>query len=289
MDINKLSPYIRVALDSIIKPPWHLAERVIFDYELLYLKEGEALVTIEEEQYHGRPGDIFLFKPKQRHSIQMVNDQVFRQPHIHFDFFYQADSPQVKVSFKPLDQMKEEEMRLFRKDYTGDFGVPLSGKLNLQRVDYFEKMLFEIIQEHQMKLPYWELNAKGLFIRLWTYIIREIYWNTNSMVYSSMELLNRIKDYLQYHVKRNVSLDELVGEFKMSKYHLIRLFKKAFGMTPIHYHQLLRIEKAKELIQFTDSSFSKISDELGYESINAFSRAFRNVESVPPSFYRKRR
>ena len=40
MDINYLSPYIRVAMDSTINPPWKLPERVIFDYELLFVKEG---------------------------------------------------------------------------------------------------------------------------------------------------------------------------------------------------------------------------------------------------------
>jgi hypothetical protein len=61
MDLKYFSPYIRVAMDSIIGAPWHLKERVIFDHELLYIKEGKVLITVEEKEYIGIPGDIFLF------------------------------------------------------------------------------------------------------------------------------------------------------------------------------------------------------------------------------------
>jgi AraC-like DNA-binding protein len=288
MDISCISPYIRIAMDSTIPAKGQIAERVIFDYELVYVKEGEAIITIGQERYPGLPGDIFLFKPGQLHSIRVVGEHPLRQPHIHFDLFHQADSPKVKVSFKPMEQMTEEEMKLFRVDVTDSFLEQFPGKIGIRKVDYFEKMFFEIIHEFQRKLPFYETSVKGLFIELWTYLLREIHWSRHPVMYSTMEELFGIKDYLKHHGSRGVSLDELAREFRISKYHLIRLFKRAFGMTPIQYHQLLRIEKAKEMIQFTDTGFSEIADAFGYDSINAFSRAFRNVEGVPPSFYRRR-
>jgi AraC-like DNA-binding protein len=288
MDINNLSPYIRIAMDSIISTPWHLTERVIFDYELLYVKEGEVIVTVEEASYHGKPGDIFLFKPKQRHSIKTVGETPFRQPHIHFDLNYETDSPKVKISFKPIELMNEAELGQFRKDVADNFPIQLPSKISVRKIDYFEKLLFEIIHEYNMKLPFYEISVKGMFIKLLIYLMREIYWSNNPTVYSYMEELSVVKEYLDCNYNRPVTLEELVEEFKISKYHLIRLFKRAFGMTPIQYHQLLRIEKVKQMIQFTDASFVKIAEKFGYESINAFSRAFKNLEGVPPSYYRKK-
>lgn len=288
MDIHNISPYIRVALDSIIPQPWQLNERVIFDYELLYVKEGEIQVTIEDENYSGKPGDIFFFRPKQRHSISVQGNKPFRQPHIHFDFFSQPDSPKVKISFKPLAQMSDSEMTLFREDVADKFGIKFPGKINIRKVDYFEKMLFDIIYEYNTKLPFYETSVKGMMIRLLTYLMREIYWSNNPTVYSNMEELRDIKEYLDCNFRRVVSLEELVDQFNMSKYHLIRHFKRAFGMTPIQYHQLLRIEKVKEMIQYTNLSIGRIAEEFGFDSINTFSRAFKSLEGVPPSYYRKR-
>ena len=56
------------------------------DYELLYLMEGQLLVTVEDEVYYGKAGDYFFFKPVARHTIQkIIGSTHIRQPHVHFD------------------------------------------------------------------------------------------------------------------------------------------------------------------------------------------------------------
>lgn len=287
-DINYISPYIRVAIDSVINPPWKLDERVIFDYELLYIKDGEVEITIEDRCYKGKQGDIFLFKPKISHSIRLTGDSCFRQPHIHFDLFYRPDSPQVKVSFKPQDKMSREELGQFREDAASGPLMSLPEKIFVRNIRYFEEMLFDIIKENKARSPYFELNMKGLFLRLWTYLLRENDFLSNPSVFSRLGELENIKGYLNGNIDREVTLDELSRAFNISRFHLSRLFKRVYGVTPIRYNQMLRIEKARELIQYGNLSLTDISDALGFSSINAFSRAFRNMEGVPPSFYRKR-
>lgn len=287
MDLNFLSPYIRVAMDSIIDSPIFIQERVIFDYELFYLKEGSVFITIEDQGFYANPGDIFLFKPKQRHSIKVLS-QGFRQPHIHFDLFYQPDSPEVRISFKPLEQIPHEDIVKFRKDITGKDDLDLPNKIFVSNIKYFEKLLFDVIEEFEAKKPFSEINAKGLFIKLWVYILQENYWNNNPMVFSNIDTLKKIKDYISVHIKEEITMNELAYKFNISKYYMIRSFKKVYSITPIHFHKLIRIEKAKEMIQFTDLSFTEISEITGFKSINAFSRAFRQMEGVPPSFYRNK-
>ena len=289
MDLNRLSPYIRVAWDSVIHPPISITERVIYDYELLYVKDGEIEVRIEDKTYHGVPGDIFLFKPKQRHSIHLLNNKPLHQPHLHFDLFYQADSPQVKVSFKPLHAMTDQEKRWFREDVTQQMHLYLPNHLRLNKPVIIEKLIYDIIFEFDRKFPYYEITAKGLFIQLWIQLLREYHWHTNPQLLSNLEQLDRVKHYLSHHIDQEVTLDELSSLVNISKYHLCRMFKKAFGMTPIQYHVTNRLEKAKQMIQFTDLSMSQIAEKLGFNSIHAFSRAFRKLEGVPPTYYRKNR
>lgn len=286
MDLNYISPYIRVAMDSIIKPPWHLKERVIFDYELLYVMEGKALITIEKEEYYANPGDIFLIKPKKAHSIKVLDNTCFRQPHIHFDLFFQSDSPKVKVSFKPLKQIPENELDKFREDITKEEELNLPDKIFVSNIKYFEELLFEIIKEYEIKKTFYDIDIKGLFIRLWIYILRENHWKNNPTFYSNRDTLKRIRDYLTLHINENISMDDLVSEFKISKCHMIRLFRNAYATTPIHFHRMMRIAKVKEMIQFTDLSITEIAEMFGFGSINALSRTFHKIEGVPPTFYR---
>ncbi|WP_309568642.1 AraC family transcriptional regulator [Paenibacillus sp. sptzw28] len=286
--IEQLSPYIRVAMDSSIPFRWKLKERVLFDYELLYVKEGRIRVTIEGQSYEGKAGDLFLFRPKQRHSIEKIGTETVRQPHLHFDLFYQEDSPDVKVSFKPLEEISEEEMKWFREDALDLFSVPLASHLRLRNPVIIENMLFDIIKETQMKLPFYEMNIKGMFIQLFIHLLRENYWNQNPHLLTNMDELVKLRNYLKHHIDQKVTLEELVDISGISKFYLIHLFKKTFGMSPIQYHQLLRIEKAKEMIQFTTEPLTVIAEKFGYPDIQSFSKAFKKTDGVTPSFYRKR-
>ncbi|MEX2104486.1 MAG: cupin domain-containing protein, partial [Bacilli bacterium] len=73
-----LSPYVRIAMESLHQSSLTIHEREIWDYEILYLKEGHLLITVEDKTYEGLPGDIFVFKPRQRHSIYTVGDSIVR-------------------------------------------------------------------------------------------------------------------------------------------------------------------------------------------------------------------
>ena len=285
---HMLSPYIRLAKDQTICLPWYISERILFDYEILYLKEGELLVTVEEETYKGEAGDIFLFRPGQRHSIRGVGTCPIRQPHIHFDFFFQDNSPDLKISFKNFDQMSESERSLIRSDDLSMFHIEIPSKIKLHKTDHFERLLFDIIEEYQAKLPFYEIHLKGLFLKFWTYLLRELYWENNPETFSVIDRLKEVKSYLDNNLHREVTLDELAAEFNISKYYLVRLFKKAFSYSPIRYHQIMRGQKAKEMIQYTSLSFTEISELLGYSSINAFSRAFKSIDGVAASYYRKK-
>ncbi|WP_308531491.1 AraC family transcriptional regulator [uncultured Paenibacillus sp.] len=285
MILDSLSPYIRVAMDDINTEPWFIQERVLFDYELLYVMEGELLVTIEEEIYEGRQGDIFLFRPGQRHSLRKTSPKL-RQPHIHFDFFYQEDSPGVKVSFRSWDKISEEEKHWFREDIMDQMPVPLSSHLRLKNPLLIEQMLIQLINEFDLKMPFFEIKIKGLFIQLWIQILRENYWNLHPHLITNFQTLLKVKDFLMNTPERKVTLEEISKMSGISKHYLIRLFKKAFGMSPLQYHQFIRIQRAKHLIQFTEDSIDAIAEKMGYPNIHAFSRAFKTVDGIHPSFYR---
>jgi AraC-like DNA-binding protein len=285
MILENISPYIRLAMDNTIQEPWHLQERVLFDYELLYLMEGEVLVTIEDQVYEGKAGDIFLFRPKQRHAIKQIS-KFIRQPHIHFDFFYNEDSHKVKVSFKPLEKISEGERAWFREDIIDQMPIHIPSHLRLKNPKIIENMMLELIHEFEGKIPFYEIKVKGLFIELWIQILRENYWNLHPHLVTNLQALLQVKHYLNNAVNRKVTLAELSKMSGISKHYLVRLFKKAFGMSPLQYHQFKRIQMAKLMIQCSDLSLVYIAEQLGYPNIHAFSRAFKITDGINPSYYK---
>lgn len=287
MDLSSLTPYIRRAMDHRAHVGWSLPERVIFDYELLYVKDGELEVQVEDQVYHGIPGDLFLFRPGQRHAFRSFGPIPLQQPHIHFDLIQQPDSPDVKISFKPLSDMSETERGWFRPDLLSETPFRLPNHFRLRNPFPIESLIMELIQEMERQLPYYELKARSIFLALWTTLLRE--WGKQDQPdwMTNWEAFQLLKQHLLAHLNRPVPLEEMAQTSRMSRTSLIRFFRAAFGVTPVKYHLGLRIERAKELIQFSSAPITRISEELGFDSIHAFSRAFRRLEGVAPSFYRR--
>lgn len=284
----QLSPYIRFAIDQRLAGTWSMHERIIFDYELLYVKEGEVLITVEDDRYLARPGDIFLFRPGRRHSMRALSPGGFRQPHLHFDLVYGEDSGQVFISFKNYQQMTEMERRMIRADFLLQEGIHLPDKLNIEDVEMFEQLLFNVIYEFESQMPFAEINVQGAFLLLWTFILRQQLWHGNKEVAPQASLMLEIRNFLNANTDLPIRLDDLSARYNISKFHLIRSFKEMFGLSPIHYHQFCRLEKAKNIVLHTNLSFSQIADALRFESLSTFTRAFTKQFGQPPSAFRRR-
>ena len=76
--------------------------------------------------------------------------------------------------------------------------------------------------------------------------------------------------------------------FGLSLRNLIRRFKDATEQTPMQYLQELRIEKAKLLLESSQTAFDQITLQVGYEDGNSFRRLFKQRVGLAPSAYRKR-
>lgn len=67
-----------------------------------------------------------------------------------------------------------------------------------------------------------------------------------------------------------------------------RRFKQATGYGPLDYVHLLRIERAKKLLETGDATVEQIGFEVGYEDPASFRRIFKRKVSLTPSIYRRR-
>lgn len=83
------------------------------------------------------------------------------------------------------------------------------------------------------------------------------------------------------------NLDQVARAAGLSKFHLLRLFKAAFGETPMKYAEGLRLERAAERLRTSGSLVDEIAYAAGYESLSAFGRAFRRRFGAAPTAYRR--
>lgn len=99
--------------------------------------------------------------------------------------------------------------------------------------------------------------------------------------------LNRLIVYISENYYKKISVKELSDYVHYSSSYIIKLFKEKKGITITEYLVSLRIDKAKELLEYTSKSIQEISRELGYKSPYYFSNQFKKLTGKSPRSYRK--
>lgn len=100
---------------------------------------------------------------------------------------------------------------------------------------------------------------------------------------------NKIAEYINQNYRNTVNIDILCKEFSFSKNHIINIFKKDFGQTPISYLNSIRISRAEELLIITSDSIERISYDCGYRNYSHFYRQFINKNMISPEEFRIRK
>ncbi|MEM6721871.1 MAG: AraC family transcriptional regulator [Bacteroidota bacterium] len=101
-----------------------------------------------------------------------------------------------------------------------------------------------------------------------------------------LETVIATKNFIDNHFEKELNLDFLAHIRFTSKYHLLRLFKKYYGMTPRQYLIDIRIAKSKEQLK-NGTSVTETCFAVGFESLGSFSSLFKSKTGKSPSAYQK--
>lgn len=94
-------------------------------------------------------------------------------------------------------------------------------------------------------------------------------------------------DYIEFNLKRKLSLDQIAKYMSISPQYFSRYFKKEIGTTFVQYLSERRVEFAKKEIEYTSKSFGDIAFELCFNEANYFSKVFRKHTNMTPSEYKE--
>ena len=95
------------------------------------------------------------------------------------------------------------------------------------------------------------------------------------------------RNYIDNNYDKNLNL-ELLSKIRLtSKFHLLRLFKRYYGITPKQYLIEKRIEKSKILLK-EGSTVTETCYAVGFESTSSFSTLFKKITGLNPSEFQKK-
>jgi AraC family transcriptional regulator len=99
--------------------------------------------------------------------------------------------------------------------------------------------------------------------------------------------MQRMDEFLRENLSDPVSLEDIAAVAGISRFHLVRLFRKVYGETPFRRLTRMRIEEAKSKLEAGRESVTEIAFACGYDNPGHFASAFRRWVGTSPSGYRK--
>jgi AraC-like DNA-binding protein len=101
---------------------------------------------------------------------------------------------------------------------------------------------------------------------------------------TSPHVLHRVRDFIDVHFAEPVCLADLALVAEMSAFHLIRQFRRYYGVPPHRYLDLVRVQRAKLMLQqgarISDTAFAT-----GFSDQSHLTRQFKRVLGVTPGSY----
>ena len=103
-----------------------------------------------------------------------------------------------------------------------------------------------------------------------------------------MIALRRVHDHIDVHHAEPLTLSGLAALVGLSKFHLVRAFRSAYGDTPMRYLSRRRIAHAQDLLRHANLTVTEICMLVGFSSLGSFSAKFTELVGESPVAYRAR-
>jgi len=100
--------------------------------------------------------------------------------------------------------------------------------------------------------------------------------------------LRRVRDRIDLRFAEPLTLGELATLAGMSRFHLIREFRAAYGETPMRHLSRRRIERAQDLLRYANLTVTEICMTVGFSSLGSFSSRFTALVGESPAAYQRR-
>jgi AraC-like DNA-binding protein len=94
------------------------------------------------------------------------------------------------------------------------------------------------------------------------------------------------REYLADNYARKVSLDELTEVTGLSRYHLLRQFKRSLGLPPHAWQIQQRVQRAQRLLA-AGEPIVETALATGFADQSHFSKVFRQIVGATPNQYRR--
>ena len=234
--------------------------------KVLLLVSGRGSYVVEGQRYSLRPGDAVLIGSRSVHKPELAADAPYERIIIYIDpEFLRLSSTsdcQLESCFSagPVLRLKEpQRKRLF------DMATDLEKELEAAKFGH-------------------DIASSALLLRLMVQLLRDIRRTDAQNPLPVLPENSRVLDMMRYldaHLEEDINIDSLAEQFYISKFHMMRLFRRETGYTVYEYLSQRRLLHARMLMEggmrATEACYRS-----GFRSYSSFTRSYsKHFGSTP--------
>lgn len=251
-------------------------------WEFLYVDRGNICVQGGSENHTLGPGEVIFHVPGEFHAFQATGE---RPPNLVVMSFL-SDSPFLDYFQHGVFRLTPNERIIVSRIIAAAkdcFSTPLNVP-SIEKVELKEDLLAGYPQLISLYLEQFLLTI--YHTRNWIQVSeKQLLLSEDEEQLSDEKMLDQIVKYMESHLTEKMALHDLCTLFFLSRATLEGLFHKEKEMGAIAYFNMLKSDKAKELLRAEAMNITELSYYLSFSSLQYFSRQFKLATGMSPREY----
>ncbi|MBQ9735130.1 MAG: helix-turn-helix transcriptional regulator [Clostridia bacterium] len=256
--VDKISATFHHGERVILTDFWQDKDVICPDSKLFYITDGEIVIRTEKEEILAESGDMILIPAGTKHDFHLSKKNYASKYWLHVDVTVNGNN-------------------LF--DY---FSLPY--KIHIGKNDYVEGLFQTVLKLSESKSLSDKLNCSAALCSLLSFYADHCTYFDSRV---REDEIDKSVNYIKSHYNEKFTLEDLCRTANLSKGYFLRRFKERTGHSPMHYLNVLKIDKAKTLLEQSNRPINEIMEELGYFDSAHFSKLFKTYCGYSPKKFRE--
>lgn len=147
-----------------------------------------------------------------------------------------------------------------------------------------------IIEEYREKQAHYKNSVKGYLRALVVEMLRIHEYMSSNLTLDEKRVSNYIEqsiEFIESHYEKEIKLEDVATSCGLSESHFRKIFVDSVGMKPSDYINMVRINKACEIMIDEDVSVEEIGYRVGFQNPSTFNRNFKKIIGTTPLHWKK--
>jgi AraC-like DNA-binding protein len=243
---------------SLLDPSWHDKNVIVPNSKIYYVTDGEIAVEVGEKILIAAKGDAILIPAGVKHAYHLTEKGYAKKYWFHFDLRSGGTNFFDKINFPYITHLGIEK----------------------ETLDLFENA----VKSEKDSLSLKRINSSAAVLSI---ISKYLHFSGFSEIKSEPEdETDAVISYIKKNYADKFTLYSLSKMARLTPNYFAKKFRERTGYPPLKYINILRIERAKFLLEHSDMKISEIMEKTGFLDAAHFSKLFKLATGYSPKGFR---